>query len=234
LAYVAAGDEAPSEGRICDDLDAKFPRGLQESDGLILDVQGEGRVLDLDGGDGVDGVCPAKGGSRDFESPRYLTFPALEKMSIPLANVGRGGHSLDQLGHLGDGVFDWNRGVSAVEVVEVDVIGPQPRQRLGEGLMDVLWVGFHEPIRPSMAETELRGKEDLVALFGLLEPVQQERGRDQEEYEQDGRLRLTGHTIPRLGPSCRRRCRRCPRRFTRTRKRRPEPATKIWVSLPPA
>jgi len=105
------------------------------------------------------------------ESPRYLTFPALEKMSIPLANGGRGGHSLDQLGHLGDGVFNRDRRVGAVEVVEVDALDPQPRQRLVEGLMDILWVGLHEPIGLSMAETKLRGKGDLVALSGLLEPM---------------------------------------------------------------
>ena len=35
-------------------------------------------------------------------------------------------HSLDELGHLGDGVFDRDRGIGTVEVVEVDVINSQP------------------------------------------------------------------------------------------------------------
>ena len=74
LAYVAAGDETPSERSIRDDLDAEFPRGLQESDGLILNIQGEGRVLNLDGRDGVDGVCPAKSRSRDLTESEMFNF----------------------------------------------------------------------------------------------------------------------------------------------------------------
>ena len=67
-------------------------------------------------------------------------------------------------------MFNWDHRVSTVEVVEVDVVDPQPRQRLVEGLMDVLRVGFHKPIGLSMGDTELRCKEYLVALSGLLEP----------------------------------------------------------------
>ena len=37
--------------------------------------------------------------------------------------------------------------------------------------MDVFWVGLHDFAGVSMSETELRGKEDLVALSGLLEPT---------------------------------------------------------------
>lgn len=40
-----------------------------------------------------------------------------------------------------------------------------------KAVVGVLWVDFHEPARFSVAETELRGKEDIVALLGLLEPV---------------------------------------------------------------
>ena len=58
-----------------------------------------------------------------------------------------------------------------MEVVEVDVVDPQPRQRLVEGLVDVLRVGFHDPVRFSMGETKLRGEEDLGALSRLLEPM---------------------------------------------------------------
>ena len=75
LTYVAAGDETTSKGGTCDDLDAEFPRGLQEPDGIILDVQGEGRVLDLDSGDGVDGVCPAKSWSRDLVESNVFDLP---------------------------------------------------------------------------------------------------------------------------------------------------------------
>jgi hypothetical protein len=68
-------------------------------------------------------------------------------------------------------VFDWNRWVSTVEVVEVDVIDSQPRQGPAEGLVDVFRVTLHDPIWFSMAETKLSGKEYLVAFSGLLEPM---------------------------------------------------------------
>jgi len=68
-------------------------------------------------------------------------------------------------------MFDWDRGVGTVEVVEVDVVDSQPRQRLIEGLADVFWVGLHDRAGLSMGETEFRGMEDFVALSGLLEPV---------------------------------------------------------------
>jgi len=62
-----------------------------------------------------------------------------------------------------------------MEVVEVDVIDSQPRQRLVAGLLGVFWVGFHESIGLSMAETKLRGEEDLVALSCLFEPMYPKR-----------------------------------------------------------
>ena len=91
-------------------------------------------------------------------------------------------HSLDKLGHLSNGVFDRDRRVSAVEVVEVDVIDSQLRQRLVEGRADVLRVGFHNSLLFSvsntklvgdnpMPKTELGSKEDLATLSGLLEPM---------------------------------------------------------------
>ena len=58
-----------------------------------------------------------------------------------------------------------------MEVVEVDVVNPQPRQRLVEGFVDILRIGFHDPVRFSMGETKLRGEEDLVAFSCLLEPM---------------------------------------------------------------
>ena len=91
-------------------------------------------------------------------------------------------HSLDEFGHLSDGVFDRDRWVSTVEVIEVDIIDSQPRQRLIESLADVLWVTVHDPIWLSMADTKLAetkfcGKEDLVALSGLLKPMLSNRGQ---------------------------------------------------------
>ena len=86
--------------------------------------------------------------------------------------------SLDEFCHLSDSVFDWDRVISPVEVVEVNVIDSQPRQGLVEGLVDVLWVTIHDPIWFSMAETKLGGEEDLVAFSGLLEPTLPNRGQE--------------------------------------------------------
>jgi len=68
-------------------------------------------------------------------------------------------------------VFDRDRGVGTVEVVEVNVIDPEPRQGLVEGLMDVFWVGPHHFVGLAVTETELGGEEDLVALSSLPEPT---------------------------------------------------------------
>ena len=86
-------------------------------------------------------------------------------------------HSLDKFGHLSDRVFDRDRWVGTVEVVEVDVIDPQPRQGLVEGLMDILRVSLHESIWFSMGETKLGREENLIALSCFLEPMLPNRGR---------------------------------------------------------
>ena len=100
-----------------------------------------------------------------------LTSPALGRMSILACELGRNSDLLDELGHRSDGVFDRDRGVGTVEVVQVDVIDSQPRQGFVEGRMNILRVTIHDPARISTGQTELCGKEDLVALSGLLEPT---------------------------------------------------------------
>jgi len=59
--HIAASDETPSEGSVCDHLDPKFPRSLQESNRLVFDLQRERRVFYFNCRDRVDGVCPSKG-----------------------------------------------------------------------------------------------------------------------------------------------------------------------------
>lgn len=69
-------------------------------------------------------------------------------------------------------MFNRNRLVGTVKVVEVDVIDPQPQQRLVEGFVDVLGVGPYRPTAPSAASaTKFGSEEDLVAFSGLLEPL---------------------------------------------------------------
>jgi len=58
------------------------------------------------------------------ESPMCLTFPALGGMSVEIWTSDI--HLLNEFGHGSDGMFDRDRSVSAVEVVEVDVIDPKP------------------------------------------------------------------------------------------------------------
>jgi hypothetical protein len=62
----------PFRGRVCDDLDARLPRGLHESDGPALDVQGEWRVLNLDGRDGVGACALRRAKAEILEGPRCL------------------------------------------------------------------------------------------------------------------------------------------------------------------
>jgi hypothetical protein len=54
------GEEPSSEGRVRDDCDAELSRCLQESEFIILDVKVEGRVFDLESGNGMDCVGPTE------------------------------------------------------------------------------------------------------------------------------------------------------------------------------
>ena len=83
-------------------------------------------------------------------------------------------HSLNELSHRSNSVFNRDRDIGTVKVVEVDIIDSQPRQRLVEGLVDVLRVAPNHPTglttlsgRTAPA-TKLSCKEDLVALPALL------------------------------------------------------------------
>ena len=161
------------------------------------------------------------------DSPRYLTFLALRRMggqvssSLLVGNVRWDLHLLDELGHRGDGVFDWDRRVSTVEVVEVDIINSQPRQGFVNGLMNVLRVGLYDPSRHSMGGAELRSEEDFVTLSRLLEPNETipRAGVREGLWIGAGFSASCARTILQSVPRCRRRRRRCPRRCIRTRKR---------------
>lgn len=122
-------------------------------------------------------------------------------------------------------MFDRDRWVSTVEVVEVDVIDSQPRQGLVEGLLDVLWVTLHDPAWFSMTETKLGGKEDLIAFPGPFEPMLR-AGTVSKAKIYGGGMR----TILQLDLRCRHRRRRCPRRYTQIRKLHPGPVARTKLS----
>ena len=54
--HVFPSEEASSDRGVCNDLDPKLAGGLEQGVLLVLDVEGEGRVLHLQCGDWVDGV----------------------------------------------------------------------------------------------------------------------------------------------------------------------------------
>ena len=122
-------------------------------------------------------MCPAKSGSRDFGESEVFDLPGSgTDEDRGLWTVNHENHSLDELGHLSDGVFDGDRGVSVVGVIEVDIIDSQSRKRLVEGLLDILRVGLHKSISFSMSKAELGSEEDLITLSSLLKPVLPNRG----------------------------------------------------------
>lgn len=71
---VRARQEAAAERRVGDDGDAELAAGGEQGDGGKLDVEAEGRVFDLYGGDGVDGVGAAEGGRGAFGEAEVFDF----------------------------------------------------------------------------------------------------------------------------------------------------------------
>ena len=51
-----------ADGRVRDDRDAELAARVEEVDGRALDVEGQGKVVDLRGCDGGDGASAAEGG----------------------------------------------------------------------------------------------------------------------------------------------------------------------------
>lgn len=53
---------ASSQGTVSDNRNAELPGRLEQANLRLLNVNGEGTVFDLNGGDGMDGMGAAKGG----------------------------------------------------------------------------------------------------------------------------------------------------------------------------
>ena len=85
----------------------------------------------------MDDVRPTKVGRWDLEESGVFDLPTLETMSILSHELGSNSCSLDELVRLSDGVLDWDRGVSMVEVVGVGVVAPRLRRsRASRALRD--------------------------------------------------------------------------------------------------
>ena len=110
---LATSDESPSGGGIYDDPDTKLPHSLQGSNEVVFNVQGDGQVLDLDGGDGVN------------RRVQKVNLPSSRTDEISIVRWNH--HSLDEFCRLSDGVLDRECWVSTVKVVQVNLIlWPRP------------------------------------------------------------------------------------------------------------
>ena len=85
--------------------------------------------------------------------------------------------SRDERGHRADHVLDRHRGVDAVLVEQVDVVGPEPAQRALDGLADVLRAAVHAVDRALRVELEAELGRDDDAVARALERL--ERARQQ-------------------------------------------------------
>ncbi len=126
-----------------------MPSSVRVGIDLVLDVARPEGVLGLHGGDGVDGV-----GAADRRGAR-LGEPEV-------ADLARG----DELRHRAHGLLDGGRGVHAVLVVEVDVVGPEALERGVAGRAHVVRgavdAALGRVVRVAL-DPELRGEEHLVA-----------------------------------------------------------------------
>jgi hypothetical protein len=113
-----AGQEAAAERRVRHEADPELAQHRQH---LGLRVARPEGVLALHGRDGMHGVRPTDGVDRGLREP----------VTAQLAG-------LDQLGEGADGVFDRDLRVDAVLVIEIEVVGAKPAQRVVEGRAQVL------------------------------------------------------------------------------------------------
>ena len=118
------------------------PQLAQGGQHLVLEVAGEQRPLVLPGADRVDGMGPAHRRRRRLRDPQVPDLAGL-----------------DQLGHRPPGVLDRHRPVHPVLVVEVDMVDPEPLQRLVAGPPHVVRL----PVDPDKLPSARRWLPNLVA-----------------------------------------------------------------------
>ena len=110
------GEEAAGEDAVGGDADPELAAGGQD---LLLDPARDQRVLDLQVGDGMHGVRPADRLGADLGE-------------ADVADVAR----LDHLRDRADRLLDRDVGEHAPGPVDVDVVGAEPAQRVGEEVLD--------------------------------------------------------------------------------------------------
>lgn len=115
---VVAGEQAVREHPVGGDADPQLAAGGEDAVGL--GVPAEQGVFDLHIADRVYGVGTADGLRPHFGEPDVAHVPGL-----------------DQLGDRADRVLDRGVGGEARGAVDVDVVGPEAAQRVGERVLDV-------------------------------------------------------------------------------------------------
>jgi hypothetical protein len=110
---VLPGEQTTAQRRVSDNGDAELTSGSEDVKLGVLDIEREGRIFDLDSGDGVDGLSTTEGGSGNLREADVLDLPS--------------GH---QLGHgtyrdlNGDGGIRAMTGISQIVKVYMLIILP--------------------------------------------------------------------------------------------------------------
>lgn len=110
----------------------------------MLNVEGEGGVFNLHGGDGVDGVGTFDGTGGAFGETDGFDLAGTR---VDIRDCGKGEFGMmvrDSLFDLNEGVhgvFNWDFFVNSMDVIEVNVWDSEILQRLVDGLLCVFWVG---------------------------------------------------------------------------------------------
>ncbi len=151
-----AAEQAAREHAVGGHADAELARDGQDPG---LDGAGDERVLDLEVADRVDGGGAAQGVGADLGE-------------ADVADVA----GLDQLGDRADGLLDRHGGVQPGGAVDVDVVGAQAAQGVGEGGLDRRRAGVvAEPLAVRAAlGAELHADPDVLAVAAAQRLVDQQ------------------------------------------------------------
>lgn len=155
VTFDLAAEDASTEGTVRDDGNAEFAACGEKP--VLLDVHGEGRVLDLHGCNVVHFAGAPKSLGGAFAEPEILD------LALVL-----------QLCHCLNGDFDGLLGIDAMTVVQINCVAffqPQPLMRFCTGLTDVFGVVDHFGGSVRLAYVgEFAAEEDFGPVAGFGEP----------------------------------------------------------------